>query len=465
MNTNKFFTHLSDALHWVNTNSSQSTFRLKKKEKLHRITKALELFNNPHHNFKSIHITGSKGKTSTAYACSYILKTLHYKTGLFTSPHIHSYNERIRINHTTIDDEILLHTLNEIYTMCNMQTISLTMFEIFTLSACILFSKMRIEYAIFEVGIGGMFDTTNFLSPILCIITTIEQEHSKILGTTIEEITKDKSGIIKNNTPVWIGTQTNVEALHIIQKEAAHKNAPCYYFSDYITLQHTKNTSNKKLSVKLNVIKKNNTIKHFQKWNKIEIQTPSISSVLLENQVLADVALHSILHKNPQTSTHIYTNNIQLFCRSELIETTPYPKLYLDGAHTENSIRSSMECIQTLSDSITVLVGLSPGKNYIAIAKVLSEYKSIINNIIVTRAGTFKRDDSQLLFHSLKKYFKNTIHITNEIEAMKKAIYKTNHNSLNTNNNSNTLICVLGSFYLCADCRLWWLTNRATHSK
>ena len=146
-------------------------------------------FGNPQNNFKTVHIAGSNGKGSTALKIARALQHAGYKTGLYTSPHISSFRERIQINGQKIPEAALLHLLPDEYPG--------SFFEITTLLALRWFSEEKVDWAVIETGLGGRLDATNIIEPELAIITSISLEHTDILGTTLEEIAREKGGIFK----------------------------------------------------------------------------------------------------------------------------------------------------------------------------------------------------------------------------------------------------------------------------
>lgn len=170
---------------------------------LKRISKIMELLDNPQKNLKIIHIAGSNGKGSTCAILEEILTKAGYKTGKFTSPHLFSYNERITVNKQQISDfdfERLIKKINELDKKFN---IELTEFEILTAAGLLYFNEKACDIVILETGLGGRLDSTNVIeTPLASIITSISLEHKERLGNTIEEISKEKAGIIKKGCPV-----------------------------------------------------------------------------------------------------------------------------------------------------------------------------------------------------------------------------------------------------------------------
>jgi dihydrofolate synthase/folylpolyglutamate synthase len=163
----------------------------------------LDLLGNPQKKIKCIHVAGSNGKGSTSSFIASILTEAGYKTGLYTSPHFIRYNERIRINGQIIPDKYVIAFMEE-YEKLIYDT-NLTFFEVTTVLAFKYFADKEVDYAIIETGLGGRLDATNVINPLASVITSISLEHTNILGNTIEEIAKEKGGIIKPGVPLFFG--------------------------------------------------------------------------------------------------------------------------------------------------------------------------------------------------------------------------------------------------------------------
>ncbi|MCW8850070.1 MAG: Mur ligase family protein, partial [Melioribacteraceae bacterium] len=170
---------------------------------LDNITNLLNHLGNPQKELKTIHVAGSNGKGSTCSFLASILMEFGYKVGLYTSPHLVKFNERIRINSIEISDKDIIEFLdsNKSY----IDKYAPTFFEITTALAFNYFAARNVDYAIIETGLGGRLDATNVLNPLASVITSISLEHSHILGDTLEKIAYEKGGIIKNRIPIFIG--------------------------------------------------------------------------------------------------------------------------------------------------------------------------------------------------------------------------------------------------------------------
>jgi len=178
---------------------------------------------NPHHNFSSVHIAGTNGKGSTASMLSAIMTAAGYRTGLYTSPHMLSFSERIRINGIPIPEQRIAGYTDFLRPM--IQKIHATFFEATTAIAFMYFAEEDVDIAIVEVGLGGRLDSTNILTPLLSIITTIDYDHMEYLGNTLSAIAKEKAGIIKFSTPC-LTAETKDSVLSVLARTARQRGAP-----------------------------------------------------------------------------------------------------------------------------------------------------------------------------------------------------------------------------------------------
>lgn len=209
------------------------------KADLNTTIEVLNYLNNPQDNFKSIHVAGTNGKGSTSHSFASVFQEAGYKTGLYTSPHLRDFRERIRINGEMISE-------NDVVTFIEnhknkLEELELSFFEMTVAMAFDYFSKEKVDIAIVEVGMGGRLDSTNVIKPELCVITNISLDHVKFLGDTEEKIATEKAGIIKQGVPVVIG-ETQKGSEKVFKETAKEKNAPIY-FADQIFECQTNNSS------------------------------------------------------------------------------------------------------------------------------------------------------------------------------------------------------------------------------
>lgn len=189
---------------------------------LDNIRKLCDFFGNPQKNLKMIHIAGTNGKGSTSNMLASVLQEQGYSVGLYNSPHLVDFTERIKVNGKNANQSFVYDFIQRLKTLP--QDIRPSFFEFTTVMAFCYFLEQKVDFAIIEVGLGGRLDSTNIIMPMVCAITNIALDHQNILGNTIEEIAKEKAGIIKTEIPIVSGDE-NPAVKDIIQKMAAEKNA------------------------------------------------------------------------------------------------------------------------------------------------------------------------------------------------------------------------------------------------
>ena len=206
--------------------------KLHPKNDLSYVKRILKQLNNPQDSVKTIHVTGTNGKGSTSYYLSNLLQKAGQKTGLFVSPYIYEFNERIQLNGKNISNRDLVEVANKIEAAIKElkktdPDFSLVTFEYEVALAFQFFSQKKCDYAVIEVGIGGEHDKTNVITPEVSIITTIGLDHEKIIGPTLADIAKEKSGIVKQNKPVVLGNIPQ-DVLDILLDKAQAENSKSF---------------------------------------------------------------------------------------------------------------------------------------------------------------------------------------------------------------------------------------------
>ncbi len=201
---------------------------------LGNIVELMEAMDNPESGFKTIHVAGTNGKGSSSHMLASILQEAGYKVGLYTSPHLKSFTERVRINGKAISESSVINFVERIKPL--IEKISPSFFEITVAMAFDYFAKQKVDIAIIEVGLGGRLDSTNIISPEVSLITNIGLDHQFLLGNTLEKIAIEKAGIIKKNTPVVISQkQPSIQQVFIDKAEGV--GTPIYFASDNYTIE------------------------------------------------------------------------------------------------------------------------------------------------------------------------------------------------------------------------------------
>lgn len=299
------------------------------------LERTLELANflgNPQDKIKFIHVAGTNGKGSICSMLASIFMESGYKTGLYTSPHILKFNERIQINSVMISDDEIIDIWQKMETKAT--EIDATFFEITTIMAFEHFKNNNVEIAIIETGMGGRFDSTNIIKPIVSVIASISMDHQDFLGDTITKIASEKAGIIKENVPVIL--QKNVdEVVAVIEKTATELTSPLF-FSDELSIENIEFN----LDLTMEFDYDNLRIKSpFVGHHQIDNHKTVLKTIEIVKKVFDKVDLNGI--KNGIEKAKINTN---LRGRLELISNNP--KVILDGSHNPEAIYYCLDTIK-----------------------------------------------------------------------------------------------------------------------
>lgn len=196
---------------------------------------------NPHKAYRTIHVGGTNGKGSTSHLLAAILRQSGYKVGLYTSPHLVDFRERIRVNGQMIPHDYVIDFVERHHTF--FEPLHPSFFELTSAMAFDYFRSQEVDYAIIEVGLGGRLDSTNIITPILSVITNISLDHTQFLGDTVEKIAAEKAGIIKKNVPVIIGEAEQEGVAQVFMETAKQVNTSIYFAQDTDVLKETHRTT------------------------------------------------------------------------------------------------------------------------------------------------------------------------------------------------------------------------------
>jgi dihydrofolate synthase/folylpolyglutamate synthase len=318
-------------------------------------------FNNPHHRFKSIHIAGTNGKGSSASMLSAILQKAGYKVGLYTSPHIHAFTERIRVNGIEIPESEVVDFVTKNTSIFD--TFKPSFFEITTILAFYWFAKQEVDIAIIETGMGGRLDATNIIHPEVALITNVSLDHTQFLGSTLQEIAGEKAGIIKLNTPIVI-SEFQEEIHTIYQHKAIQLLAPIIEAYNIFSIE---SIVNKDLSIE---IKKNATQEIFS-LNldlKGDYQIKNCLGVLSVIDVLKSKGWH--IASSSITEGFAQVQLLSGFKgRWQIIQNNPL--VILDAAHNEAGMDLAMQQLRQLNKKIHIVIGMVKDKDISAILSFL----------------------------------------------------------------------------------------------
>ena len=353
--------------------------------------------------FKIIHITGTKGKGSTTLVLSNMLKFAGYKTASFVSPHIINVRERIAINNQWISEEDFINITKKIKNILEKNKIyNITVFEIFTIIGLYYFYIQNVDYACIEVGIGGKLDCTNIVDSSISVITSISYDHMEILGNSIEEITEQKAGIIKENSLVVSAAQEK-ESINIIKKISKEKNSKLYVFKKDFDVDIISNTNK---ILEFNYIENEKKYK-FETTLLGEHQSENISlafktfTLLINNEKLYYKSIDSI-------------KNFSINARLTFVQRNP--DIIIDGAHNSKSLFRILKTIYKWYDYLIILFAPLSEKDIKGMCEILQNSDSFI--IVSSPNTNYKENDSYKTYQYLKER-DNIIHIENFNEAVK----------------------------------------------
>ncbi|MDP1713286.1 MAG: folylpolyglutamate synthase/dihydrofolate synthase family protein [Anaerolineales bacterium] len=358
---------------------------------LGRMFALMESMGKPQNKYPIIHVAGTKGKGSVSALCAVGMQAAGYKTGLYTSPHLLDYAERIQINGEPISHEQLVEIVEEIKPHV-VKIEKLTTFEITTALAFMAFAKHGVNAAVFEVGLGGRLDATNIVTPKVSVITSLSYDHMAVLGNTLALIAGEKAGIIKRGIPV-VSSPQKEEALEVLERAAKLKNAELTLVGRDVKFKLIESSlEGQKLTVdggrwtvddgqKSKVEDQLSTV--YGPSSFVELQIPLLGSHQLENAATAYTALK--VSGIPLTDEHIQKGFSQIQWRARFEVARRDPPVIFDSAHNQDSFAKLSETLQTyFPDKMVYLIfGASEDKN---IPGMFAELKSKIRKIIITRA-------------------------------------------------------------------------------
>ncbi|QLY39642.1 bifunctional folylpolyglutamate synthase/dihydrofolate synthase [Hujiaoplasma nucleasis] len=416
------FTSKEQAQNWI-----ENIKRFGSRLDLSRISKALEILGNPHKEFKSIHVAGTNGKGSTTNYIKNILVESGFKVGLYTSPYVVDFNERIKINHHNISDESLVYYTNILHDVSNKlieedEENIITFFEVLTVISFLYFRDEKVDFAVIEVGLGGLLDATNVIIPEVSVITNVSYDHMKQLGNSLESIALNKLGIVKENVPLI----TAIEDMHLfplIYEVAASKNARVKIINhDLVTDK---------------VIGEETTFKYQEETYVLGL--PGYHQI--KNACLAIETIRLLrLHLNLDISE----KDIKVGLKS-----TKWPgrfeifdhRIVIDGAHNIGGIQALKKSMRAIfkDKNILCLFSVMKDKQH---KQMIEELDNFCDELYFTEFDYQRRADAEDLFFESTSYKKSYHHDYKEI------FYQ-----LKSNLKANDVLLVTGSLYFISEIR------------
>ncbi len=374
-----------------------------------RIKKLCELLGNPQDKIKFIHIAGTNGKGSTSLYIHNFLSDAGHKTGLYTSPFIYEFNERIQINGESIPDDELVKIMSVVAEKVDIMTHQgyehPTEFELITAAAFLYFEREKCDIVVLEVGLGGTFDATNIIKkPVLSVITSISLDHTDYLGNTLAEVSKNKCGIIKEGAPVISYIYQPEEALDVIEKTAKEKKVPFKIVADE--------------SLEINSM---SLLGSDFTYCGEKYHTSLVGKYQIYNALTAILAREQLFNMGFNVSLQNVKNGLleaKWPARFEILKTMP--TVIADGSHNADGMNAFVETAKAvLSDKPICVFGMLKDKDYEHCIKKLSE---ITDTVVVTEVDSPRRETVEKLSHTARKYIKNVYEEKENKDAIKKAL-------------------------------------------
>lgn len=373
----------------------------------------LDNLGNPQNKFKSIYVAGTNGKGSTSIFIASILQKAGYKVGLYTSPHLVKFNERIKINGEEISDETLVELTKKIRN--NLEDLQPTFFEFTTSLAFLHFARNDVDIAIVEAGLGGRLDSTNVIMPELSVITNIDLDHTFYLGGTKEKIANEKAGIIKKGVPL-VTAEEDEKILEVFKKKA----------DKIYTVKDPE------------LILKNLEFQKFRYENK-EFKISLLGEYQIKNACTALLTIEVMKEKGFKISQKAveegllsarWPARLQIFSRE--------PCLIIDGAHNPAGLEKTRNFVEKIENRKVLIFGVSDDKDIFQMAKLITP---LFERVIITQ-GNFKPADADKVAREAKKFCGDVKEIPNCGEAIKEALSSVK---------KDEVVLVTGSLYLAGD--------------
>ena len=346
---------INEAIDFINSDWPKSSLGL------NRVTELLELLGNPHKKLKLIHIAGTNGKGSTASMLASVYAEAGYKTGLYTSPYIHTFAEQIKINSSVIDNAALVNITNSIQECIGFMKSPPTLFEIITAMAFLHFYQKRCDIVVLEVGMGGRLDATNVIdTPEAAIITSIGLDHTEWLGGTFEKIAFEKAGIIKQGSLVVCHPQ--IESVERVIRNKCHEQNAKAHFVDDNAIKLADHSLNGQ---------------RFEYGDTKDIMIPLLGEHQLTNAACCIETVYALAKRGWQVSEEALRNGLKKASwpgRFEVMMRKPV--FIVDGAHNPQGIYTAVNSLQIMfpGKKIIFLFGVLADKDYKKMIEILTPY-------------------------------------------------------------------------------------------
>ena len=410
---------------------------------LESISRILNGLGNPQQRYPCIHVAGTNGKGSIAAFLSSILVQAGYKVGLYTSPHLVRFNERIQINGCPISDDEVVQAAEAVQRIY-MQGEPPTFFECATAMAFFHFFEAKVDVAVIETGMGGRYDATNVIHPVVSIISNVSMEHTEYLGKTLAHIAREKAGIIKPGAGVVTGVKQK-NAFNVIERRAAEQDVPLRKLGRDIRIRHGRNG-------------RFSCICPDRRWDELSVGL--LGRHQIANAALALGALEFVEKKGIKVSHESVRAGLAKVRWPGRLEVACWsPLIILDGAHNPAAIRALSAFLknQMASRKVILVAGILADKAW---KNMLRELAAVADRMIVTQPTYERAADPGILASYLDGVRKESTAVRTVADAVSLAVKEAS---------GDDVICVTGSLYTVGEAKTYLdghhLTDRAKSSR
>jgi len=408
----------------------------------------MQAMDDPQNKFRSVHVAGTNGKGSTSVFIASVLRSAGYRVGLYTSPHLVNFTERIRVNDAQISERKVVELARRVREGYQRPSaggcpLNPTFFEVTTAIAFTYFAEEQVDIAVIEVGMGGRLDATNVIAPLVSVITNIDIEHTEFLGTTLEQISREKAGIIKHRTPVVTGV-TQAEVVEVINREAAKNDATVYRLGAAFRPEQVMSAGGQVFDY------------HGIRATYEKIGLSMIGRYQVDNACLALAAIECVRDAGIVVEEQALRRGLaeaRWEGRLELVARRP--DVYLDGAHNPASARMLAKTVKEMRPAykrLILVIGILGDKDY---RGIISSIVPLADHVIVTKPSYSRAMDTAVLAPEVRLVHGavETAATVGEAMICAQAVAA-----------ADDLILVTGSLYVVGDARAFFCAGRDADS-
>lgn len=412
---------------------------------LHNIARLMETLGGPHRKFPSVHVAGTNGKGSTSAFIARVLQSAGYRVGLYTSPHLVHFGERILIQGERISEQDVIRLAKQVRkaaesTLSDGASLNPTFFEVTTAMALMHFAEKRVDIAVIETGMGGRLDATNIVTPLVSVITNIDLEHTEFLGHSLEAIAGEKAGIIKERVPL-VTAAHQPEVISVLQHATESKHALLSMASrDFFS---TKSTSSEGQAFDYQGIDSSYQSLRIGMLGEHQIDNAGLAVAAVEWLRRAGFAIDEQALRRGLLETR---------WQGRLERIAEQPDVFLDGAHNPASAKKLAAAAKELKkryNRMVLLIGVLSDKDY---PGILAELLPLADHVIATQPNYVRSLDAEVLEREIKKKHRSVEKQETCADAIERALRGASHQDL---------ILITGSLYVVGEARSWFLPDES----